>query len=291
MNPTQKPIHLAPMPPFVKGQGARQPNAWLAVAAAAVLLLAVPGRAEETSTFEYDAYARMLAEYVTPQGQVRYADLKANPTDLNIFVRQLKEASPASHPKRFPTDAAKMAYWINAYNAFTLHAVVEAYPVKSVRDFKFGFGLLFFKRAKFVAGGKVYSLDDIEHGILRKQFSDPRIHFAVNCASASCPPLRGEPYTPEQLDEQFDQAARDFIRRQENVWMRGDVLFLSKIFSWYDDDFEKWLAGQGAEKPKVVDYVAGYLAPPVAERIRRENPRVEFYDYDWTLNDTAARAD
>ena len=73
--------------------------------------------------------------------------------------------------------------------------------------------------------------------------------------------------------------------------MRGDVLFLSKIFDWYDDDFEKWLAGQGAEKPKVVDYVASYLAPAVAEQIRRENPRVEFYDYDWTLNDAAARAD
>jgi hypothetical protein len=73
--------------------------------------------------------------------------------------------------------------------------------------------------------------------------------------------------------------------------MRGDVLFLSKIFDWYEDDFEKWLAAHGAEKPEVVDYVAGYLAPAVAERIQRENPRVEFYDYDWTLNDAAARAD
>jgi hypothetical protein len=107
------------MPAFVKGKGAGPASAWLVVAAAAVLLLASPGHTEETSTFDYAAYARVLAEYVTPEGQVRYADLKANPKDLNIFVRQLKEASPASHPKRFPTAAAKMAYWNNAYNAFT----------------------------------------------------------------------------------------------------------------------------------------------------------------------------
>jgi hypothetical protein len=275
------------MPSFVKGKRAGLAGVWLAVIAAIGLLPAAPGQAAEPPSFDYSAYARVLADYVTPGGQVRYADLKANPKDLNIFVRQLENVSPASHPGRFPGAKAKMAYWINAYNAFTVYAVVEAYPVKSVRDFKFGFGFLFFKRAKFVAGGKVYSLDDIEHGILRKQFSDPRIHFAVNCASTSCPPLQREPYTPDRLNEQLEEAARQFIGKQENVWMRGDVLFLSKIFDWYDEDFEKWLAQQGAAKPTVADYVTGYLAEPVAERVRKERPRVEFYDYDWALNDDA----
>lgn len=272
---------------FVKGKAAVPLLAALLTAAAA--LPAVP--AEKPAPYDYSAFARVLAAYVTPEGQVRYADLKANSKDLNIFVRQLRDVSPASHPERFPSLEAKMAYWINAYNAFTLYAVVEAYPVKSVRDLKFGFGFLFFKRAKFVAGGKAYSLDDIEHGILRRQFSDPRIHFAVNCASASCPPLQREPFAPEQLDEQLEEAARQFIGRQENVWMRGDVLFLSSIFDWYGEDFEKWLTQQGAPEPTVVDYVTRYLAEPEAERVRREAPRVEFYDYDWTLNDAAARGD
>jgi len=278
---------LAPIAIFVKRKPVAPLIAWL-LAAAVVWL---PARAAEPAPFDYSAYARVLAEYVTPEGQVRYADLKANPKDLNIFLRQLKNLSPASHPERFPGPEAGMAYWINAYNAFTLHAVVEAYPVKSVRDVKFGFGFLFFKRAKFVAGGKAYSLDDIEHGILRRQFNDPRIHFAVNCASTSCPPLQRQPFTPERLSEQLEQAARQFIGAQENVWMRGDVLFLSSVFDWYGEDFEKWLARQGTRQPTVVDYVTRYLAEPVAERLRREKPRVEFYAYDWTLNDAATRAD
>jgi hypothetical protein len=184
-----------------------------------------------------------------------------------------------------------MAYWINAYNAFVIHAVVEAYPVNSVRDFKFGFGLLFFKRAKFVAGGKNYSLDGIEHGILRKRFAEPRVHFAVNCASASCPRIWPEPFQADRLDEQLDQAAREFITREENVWMRGDVLFLSKIFDWYSDDFLKALEREGVQKPTLADYVVRYLPDPAAQQVRRRRPPLEFYGYDWSLNDASARAD
>ncbi|MBI2956566.1 MAG: DUF547 domain-containing protein, partial [Acidobacteria bacterium] len=174
-----------------------------------------------------------------------------------------------------------------------VHAVVEAYPVNSVRDLRFGLGLLFFKRARFVAGGKKYSLDDIEHGILRRRYRDPRIHFAVNCASLSCPPLRREPYRPESLDAQLDDAARTFIAREENVWMRGDVLFLSALFDWYREDFIQAVAtpGNGPNGGTVVDYVLRYLPEPVAQHVRQEKPRVEFYNYDWSLNDASARGD
>jgi len=147
---------------------------------------------------------------------------------------------------------------------------------------------LFFKRDKFVAGGKKYSLDDIEHGILRRRFADPRIHFALNCASASCPRLWPEPFEAARLDAQLDQAARAFIARQDKVWMRGDVLFLSKIFDWYREDFVRALERAGVPSPTVVDYVMGYLPDPVAERVRRQQPRLEFYGYDWTLNDASA---
>ena len=145
-------------------------------------------------------------------------------------------------------------------------------------------------RAKFTAGGRNYSLDDIEHGILHKEFAEARVHFAVNCASASCPRLLQEPYLPDRLEEQLEQAARDFINREENVWMRGDVLFLSKIFDWYEEDFVRAVANQTQQKPTVVDYILRYLPESVAQQIREEKPRIEFYNYDWSLND-AARAD
>lgn len=273
---------------FVKRKPARALLVALLTTAVALLSAAQPN---EPEPFDYSAYVRVLSAYVTPEGLVRYPDLKANPKDLNIFIRQLKNVSPASHPERFSSPDARMAYWINAYNAFALYAVVEAYPVKSVRDLKFGFGFLFFKRTRFVAGGKAYSLDDIEHGILRRRFSDPRIHFAVNCASTSCPPLQREPFAPERLDEQLEEAARRFIGSQENVWMRGDVLFLSSLFDWYGEDFREWLAQRGTPQPTVVDYVTRYLAEPVAERVRREKPPVEFYDYNWTLNDATVPTD
>ncbi len=261
----------------------------------ACLLACAPARAadeKKTALADWDttSFARVLENHVTADGRVRYEELKENPQDLVDFIRQLAAVSPESSPDRFPTPAAQMAYWINAYNAFVVHAVVEAYPVESVRDLKFGLGLLFFKRGKFVAGGRKYSLDDFEHGILRKRFADPRIHFAVNCASASCPPLRPEPFTAEKLDQQLDEAARSFIGQKENVWMRGDVLFLSKIFDWYRDDFVQALQREGVKQATVVDYVLRHLPEDVAEEIRRKKPRVEYYGYDWSLNDASRGA-
>jgi hypothetical protein len=119
------------------------------------------------------------------------------------------------------------------------------------------------------------------------------VHFALNCASRSCPPLRRQPFLPEKLEEQLEQATREFMARQENVWMRGDVLFLSAIFDWYKDDFVRGAAGANGGKgtPSVVDYVVRYLPPEVAARIERQRPRVEFYNYDWSLNDATTHSD
>jgi hypothetical protein len=261
------------------------------VSALALLLVSAAALAHAEDVFDYSAYARVLERAVTPDGRVRYKELKENPGDLEAFIRQLAAVSPENRPELFLTRDARMAYWINAYKAFVIHEVVKHYPVESVRDLKFGFGLLFFKRQRFAAGGKRYSLDDIEHGILRAGFGDARIHFAVNCASASCPPLRREPYLPEKLEAQLEDAALNFIQRRENVWMRGDVLFLSAIFDWYKDDFTRAAATTASGKPTVVDYVVRYLPAAVAERVKKENPRIEFYNDDWTLNDAAVASD
>jgi len=261
------------------------------VAALAVLLVSLAAAARAQEALDYSSYARVLDRGVTPDGRVRYKELKENSDDLEAFIRLLAATSPENRPELFPTPEAQVAYWINAYNAFVVHEVVKNYPVESVRDLKFGFGLLFFKRQRFVAGGKRYSLDDIEHGILRQRYRDARIHFAVNCASASCPPLRREPYLAEKLEAQLEDATFNFIQRRENVWMRGDVLFLSAIFDWYGEDFTRAAAAKAHGRPTVVDYVTRYLPAETAERVRRENPRVEFYNYDWTLNDAAVASD
>ncbi len=272
---------MAPQPRNVKGK----------VAALAVLLLSLAAPALAQETFEYSSYARALKRAVTPEGRVRYQELKQNPEDLEDFVQQLAAVSPENRPELFRTREAQLAYWINAYNAFVVHEVVKHYPVESVRDLKFGFGLLFFKQARFVAGGKRYSLDDNEHGILRPRYRDARVHFALNCASASCPHLRREPYLPEKLEAQLEDAALNFIQRRENVWMRGDVLFLSAIFDWYKEDFARDAAAKPNVKPSVVDYVTRYLPAETAERVKKGNPRIEFYNYDWSLNDAAAASD
>ena len=261
----------------------------LLVGGAALLLLAALSAAAQES-FDYSSYAQVLERCVTPEGRVRYAALKENPDELKTFVRQLAALSPENRPELFPTRASQMAYWINAYNAFVLYEVTLNYPVESVRDLKFGFGFLFFKRARFLAGGKRYSLDDIEHGILRRRYAEPRIHFALNCASRSCPPLRRQPFLPAKLEEQLEQAAREFMAQQENVWMRGDVLFLSAIFDWYREDFVR-AAQKGAGKATVVDYVVRYLPPEVAAQVEKRRPPVEFYNYDWSLNDATTHSD
>lgn len=282
---------MASAPVFVKGKvkGQLARRVWWLVAALAVVFAASAAAADQA--FDYSSYARVLEKYVTPDGRVRYASLKENPADLKDFVQQLAAASPENRPDLFPSPQAKIAYWINAYNAFVLDAVIDAYPVSGVRDLRFGFGLLFFKRAGFTAGGKKYSLDDIEHDVLRAHFDDPRVHFALNCASSSCPPLRREPYRPQTLDQQLEQAARDFIRQEENVWMRGDVLFLSRVFDWYRKDFAKAVGGKGNGEASVVQYVLRYLPDEVARRVREKKPRVEFYDYDWALNDASRPPD
>src|SRR3990172_327309 len=248
----------------------------MAAGAALLALLVAPGAAgaqgRPGEDFDYAAYARVLETYVPPEGRVRYAALKQNPGDLNAFIQQLAAVSPENRPELFPTPAAQMAYWINAYNAFVLHTVVEAYPVESVRDLKFGFGLLFFKRDRLVAGGRRVSLDDIEHGILRRQFADPRIHFAINCASASCPPLARptgprpwrrsstRPPAPSSAGRKTSGCAATccFSRRSSNGMRRTSP------------------AGPGRRTAPflpAVDYLLRYLPAETAARIRQEKPR------------------
>lgn len=251
--------------------------------------LSLFGAPEGGRHFEHSGLDRVLAAYVNDQGLVDYAGLKRGSGDLEAYVELLEVASPKSHPGQFPTRAHELAYWINAYNAFVLKGVVDAYPVRSVKEIKLLFG--FFKRTDFTAGGARYTLDDIEHEILRKAFDEPRIHVAISCASMGCPPLEQRAYHPEDVEARLEEAMKLFIRERRNVRILREEkkVVLSKIFDWFEADFTGWYKKTlGKKEGTIVDYLNLYL--PLEDRdFLRAHPdvSVEYDAYDWTLNDQA----
>jgi hypothetical protein len=239
----------------------------------------------QNSGFDYAPYARILGRTVSANGYVHYDRLKTDHADLDAFVEQIAQFSPENNPELFPGTEHQLAYWINAYNALVLKRVVDRYPVGSIRDISFLFG--FFWRLKHPVGEESYTLNHIEHDIIRGRFREPRIHFAINCASASCPKLATEPYLPERLDAQLEEAAKFFINEERNVRPEpGEQrIHLSKIFDWYEDDFEDHMRNQGLRDPSVLDYIKLYGDPELNRYIETQQPRIRHMDYDWSLND------
>ncbi|MGB5134019.1 MAG: DUF547 domain-containing protein [Prochlorococcaceae cyanobacterium] len=179
-----------------------------------------------------------------------------------------------------------LAHWINLYNAFTIQAVLRRYPIDSIRPRLLGvpdlLGLLrFFSRREHQLGGRPISLGEIEHGILRP-LGDPRIHFAIVCASIGCPLLRNEAYRPERVEAQLEDDAQRFIRNPVKVRYdaAAQVLFCSPIFRWYRADFE-------AVAPSLTAYILSRLATLPAGALSdssRPEPGLRFLPYDWSLN-------
>jgi hypothetical protein len=213
-------------------------------------------------------------------GQVAYADLKRDETSLRSYLDELSGACAADYERW--SRAERLAFWINAYNAFTVQLILDYYPIASIRKIGWLPGAAF--RTEFIPmpglkGGTI-SLNDIEHDTLRADFHEPRIHFALVCASRSCPPLRNEAYRASDLDRQLDDQARTFLHdtRKNRFDARTNTLYLSRIFDWFGTDFE-------AAAGSVPAYVARYMDD---ERVSKPDVRVEFLDYDWSLNDQSA---
>jgi len=182
-------------------------------------------------------------------------------------------------PAQLASRAERLAFWINAYNILAIEMVLDHHPVESIRDIGWFLQPVWGKEAGTI-GGRAYSLDEIEHEILRPM-GEPRIHGAIVCASVSCPPLRREPYVAKRLDAQLDENLRRWLADpQTGARLEGGTLYLSKVFDWFSEDFEP--AGG------VVAFVRPYLPEAMRRRLPAE-PRVRFLDYDWTLN-SAARA-
>lgn len=234
-----------------------------------------------------DAYADMLNRYVSPASdgvnRVDYAAWQAASGD-----RQSLAAFLAGEARRLPSQmppAERFAYWTNLYNALTLAVVLDAYPVRSIRDIKSKGRLFDLKRFRgpwrtklVVVEGREMSLDDIEHATLRAEFQDPRIHYAVNCASVGCPNLLARPWQGATLEEDLEQAARAYVNHPRGVLVRRNgTLRISSLYKWYDEDF-------GGSNAGIVRHLRRYADPSLAEHLSR-NPRIAADAYDWVLND------
>lgn len=237
------------------------------------------------ASFDYEPLERALQAFVDSKGLVDYRALQQNRKDLDEMVRRMARLSPANAPELFSSRDTQLAYWINAYNTLVLRMVVDHYPISSIT--KIGlipFGAFFVKHVEL--GGKKLTLRSLENDVIREGFHDPRIHFAINCASRSCPPLAQHVYLSETLDQQLDAAARRFINDSREVTLDevGKRIVLSKIFDWYASDFKEAdtkLRREGT----VVDYLKLYLTPDRQKVLQRlSNAKVGYRDYDWGLN-------
>lgn len=210
----------------------------------------------------HQSFDALLQKYVSEEGQVNYVGLKSDKKALNAYCKLLTE-NPVQDAW---TREQKMAYWINAYNAYTLKLIVDNYPTKSIMNFDGG-KTWDVRRIKL--GSKKYSLNNIENDILRPQFKDPRIHFALNCAAKSCPPLWNHAYTADNLEATLTARTKAFVNNPKYNEIHTNDMKISKIFEWYAADFGD---------------VKNFLNQHSKTWIKR-SASVVFYEYDWGLNE------
>lgn len=220
--------------------------------------------------------AQVLTRYAAPSG-VDYAALKANPDTLNAYLNELDQVSEAQF-RAWPRPE-QLAFLINLYNATTIKLVVDHYPVSSIRKI----GGLFrspWKLEVVRIWGQDATLDWLEHGFIRPQFKDPRIHFALVCAARGCPPLRLEPFVASKLDNQLDDQGRRFIAQSEKNRFDSATrtLHVSPIFKWYREDFI-------ARDRTLAQFLKPFFPPAQATLLDQPGLRVDHTAYDWSLND------
>lgn len=234
------------------------------------------------NSINFDLWDTLLKKYVSEQGRVNYAAWKRNEPEVlanwlsSIATLQINEN--AGTPLNIND---QLALWVNLYNAFTVATILEKYPIKSVLPRILGIPnwlgfLWFFQRQIYIVGSKNYSLAEIENKILREKLQEPRIHFAIVCASIGCPLLRAGAYYPDQVLSQLDDDARRFINNLDKVKYDANknILYCSKIFKWYRQDFLQ-------VAPSVPEYIRSYLNTELP--LTASTP-VKYLYYDWNLN-------
>ena len=248
----------------------------LAVTGVARPVLAAPAPPPANSSApDYAPWGELLGKYYDPAKGMDYAALKSKDAKtLEALKKQLGQVDPKSLSKK-----DQLAYWINVYNVNTVATVVEHYPVASIRDISTDpiTRLNVFKKETVPVKGGMTSLKTIEDARIRAGFHDPRIHFAINCAAQSCPPIRSEPYTGAKLDEQLDDQAQKFLTGPRGVKVDKDAVHVTKIMDWFGEDFDKWGGGK-------VAFLRKHLPADKAKQIS-DGAKLEYDDYNWKLND------
>lgn len=204
----------------------------------------------------------LLQKNVSKNGNVNYKTFLKDSNKLDIYLNELS----ANVPTKSWSKNAILAYWINAYNAFTVKLILENYPTKSIKKINDPWGKKF-----ILLGNKKYSLEEIEHEILRKM-DEPRIHFAINCASFSCPNLLNEAYSETTLEKQLVAASKSFINDKSKNSITANTIEISKIFDWFSGDFKK--------KGSVIDFINQYSTIKISSKAK-----INYKDYNWNLNE------
>jgi Protein of unknown function, DUF547 len=236
-----------------------------------------------TQTADHGPWTALLQKYVVAGGdglnRVRYAAFKseAQPA-LKAYIAALEAAKVTALDR-----AEQFAYWANLYNAKTVDIILDAYPVKSIKDISLGGGVVAsitggpWKAKVLMVEGEKLSLDDIEHKILRVYFKDPRVHYAVNCASFGCPNLGREAFTGANLDANLEAGAAAYINHERGISVKNGEVQASSIYKWFAEDF-------GGNTKGVLAHVRKYASPELKQKLESITT-IDEYRYDWNLND------
>ena len=212
---------------------------------------------------QHQLWDELLKEYVSEEGLVNYRGLKKEHSKLLEYINILKLSEV---PNKNTSREYSLSYWINAYNALTIDLILRHYPIKSIKDIKSPW-----KQKLWKLADKWYNLDEIEHQILRKM-EEPRIHFAIVCASYSCPKLQNEAFTASALENQLNKAAKNFLNDPARNSISENNLELSKIFQWFANDFK--------QTGSLIDFLNLYSEISISEKAR-----IKYKDYNWMLNE------
>ena len=228
------------------------------------LLLSVMAPVAQAQTWT-EGYNKLLVKYVTPAG-IKYREWKSTAADMQALqsvVDEIAKENISSLDKK-----SQLAFYVNAYNAWILHEALEKYPTKSVKDTLY----TFFTSKRIKVAGEEMSFNRLEKDIIRPKFGDARIHFALNCASRSCPPLIREAYRGDKIDEQFERVSKGFVNSDKGVLFSAEkkTAELSTIFDWYKDDF----------KEGVIEFINKRRAAPIPK-----DAKISYQKYDWDLNE------
>lgn len=215
-------------------------------------------------SIDHSGWDALLQKHVSEQGNVNYEAMKADVAELDAYIALLEPSIPDDTWSK----EEAMCYWINAYNAFTVKLIIDNYPLASIMDLDGGD---VWKREWITLGGQTYGLNNIENDILRPTYNDARVHFAINCASYSCPKLWNHAFTPENLESQLEVLAKGFVNDPTRNTLSADAPQISSIFTWYEADF--------VTEGTVIDFLNKYAETPI-----NADASIGYMEYNWNLN-------